>query len=397
MATPHEGIVNLKNSFDEACNFLKQVGKFETITPKGTTFFAEVGQVTKGERSGQMVIKFFQKDLEFGRSYRCCWGKYYSCNRTRIGMYCKTLDSAIGKDIPKIKHKASNYFSEQDMEDLIAADPDKYIGEKGLILKARQYSIGSYRFDLLFKDRHGSKLLVELQKGTLDRNHTYKILDYYDEYKQKKPSEFVELMVIANRIPVERRNRLYSMGISFKEIPKSFILDEIQQRLTVTEDGSFAKEENKTIKTHADLSENDNEKSDSGSLKIDESKHKLSDVLDLLSKDLISMFNSFHATMGELSNKLFLNGKTPIRVRTNIRGVTYLVSEKKAFIYADFQKKSIGLNFYTGGNQIPGLHKTMWNVGGDNKGGRFNIRTEDDIGIALGYGKQAYDIAFEES
>jgi hypothetical protein len=115
--------------------------------------------------------------------------------------------------------------SEKLMEDAISSDPGKYLKEKGLRLVARQYSIGSYFFDLLFEDRHGAKLIVELQKGTLDRTHTYKILDYYDEYKDNNPNSFIELMVIANRIPHERRRRLESHGISWMEIPESEFID----------------------------------------------------------------------------------------------------------------------------------------------------------------------------
>jgi hypothetical protein len=115
--------------------------------------------------------------------------------------------------------------SEKIMEDAISSEPEKYLGEKGLRLVARQYSIGSYVFDLLFEDRHGARLIFELQKGTLDRNHTYKILDYYDEYKEKNPNAFIELMVIANKIPYERRKRLDSHGISWKEIPESEFSD----------------------------------------------------------------------------------------------------------------------------------------------------------------------------
>ena len=103
--------------------------------------------------------------------------------------------------------------SEKMMEDAISTEPEKYLGEKGLRLIARQYSIGSYVFDLVFEDKHGARLIVELQRGTLDRAHTYKILDYYDEYKEKNPNVFIELMVIANRIPHERRRTLESQGI----------------------------------------------------------------------------------------------------------------------------------------------------------------------------------------
>jgi len=46
-------------------------------------------------------------------------------------------------------------ISEKDMEEAIVRNPAKYIGEEGLRLVARQYSVGRYRFDLLFEDRHG--------------------------------------------------------------------------------------------------------------------------------------------------------------------------------------------------------------------------------------------------
>jgi len=111
-------------------------------------------------------------------------------------------------------------LTEKMMEEAIINNPAKYI-EEGLTLLNRQFRIGSYIFDLLFKDRHGAKLIVELQKGTLDRNHTYKIMDYYDEYKSRNPEQFVEIMIIANKIPRERRERLSSYGIAYKEIPES--------------------------------------------------------------------------------------------------------------------------------------------------------------------------------
>lgn len=112
-------------------------------------------------------------------------------------------------------------FSERDMESAIVADPEKYLGEQGLRLISQQYRIGSYIFDLLFQDKHGAKMIVEIQKGTLDRSHTYKILDYYHEYKEKNPADFIELMVIANKIPDERKKRLSDWGVSYKEVPEA--------------------------------------------------------------------------------------------------------------------------------------------------------------------------------
>jgi len=100
-----------------------------------------------------------------------------------------------------------------------------YINEKGLKLLARQYKIGSYIFDLLFEDRHGGKLIVELQRGTLDRTHTYKILDYYHEYKEKNPQDFIDVMVIANIVPPERKRRLRDLAIDYREIPVNVFVE----------------------------------------------------------------------------------------------------------------------------------------------------------------------------
>jgi RecB family endonuclease NucS len=109
-------------------------------------------------------------------------------------------------------------IDEKTMEDLIASNPERYLKESGLKLVDRQLRVGPYRFDLIFEDRTGAKLIVEIQKGTLDRDHTYKILDYYDAYKELNPREFVEVMLVANIIPIERKQRLSSRGISYREI-----------------------------------------------------------------------------------------------------------------------------------------------------------------------------------
>ena len=110
-------------------------------------------------------------------------------------------------------------ISEREMEDQIADAPERFL-EQNLTLVSRQFRIGPYIFDLVFEDRHGGKLIVEIQKGTLDREHTYKILDYYDEYRDRHPGEFVELLIVANCIPVERKKRLAAHGIAYREIPE---------------------------------------------------------------------------------------------------------------------------------------------------------------------------------
>ena len=134
-----------------------------------------------------------------------------------------------------------NTFSEKTMEDAIVKNPEKFINEEGLRLLARQYRVGSYIFDLLFEDRHGGKLIVEIQKGTLDRTHTYKILDYYHVYKEENPRDFIDVMVIANIIPPERKRRLNDLGVDYKEVSESiFITDQSEISSKIYEDESVS-------------------------------------------------------------------------------------------------------------------------------------------------------------
>jgi len=69
-------------------------------------------------------------------------------------------------------------FSEKDMEDCIWDNPSNLIGEEGLVPIERQVNLDGFRADLLFGDSNGGHLLVEIQKGGLDRTHIWKILDY---------------------------------------------------------------------------------------------------------------------------------------------------------------------------------------------------------------------------
>lgn len=96
MVKPHQGHRFLAHSFSEAWTFLKAEGKVNLETKReGTPFQAEANLTTKGKHAGEKVIVFNQDGVEYGRSYSCCWGHYYNCNKTRIGMYCEALDSFI--------------------------------------------------------------------------------------------------------------------------------------------------------------------------------------------------------------------------------------------------------------------------------------------------------------
>ncbi len=91
MVEIHEGEIQLSHSFDFVWTNLKLVGKIGLRTSAGTNFKA-CSSITRDLRC---VIRFFQNKKEYARAYECCWGHYYNCNRTRIGMYAKALDDSM--------------------------------------------------------------------------------------------------------------------------------------------------------------------------------------------------------------------------------------------------------------------------------------------------------------
>jgi hypothetical protein len=91
----HQGEVELKHSFDVVEAWLRKKGKAALSTAAGTRFTARTTVTQRGKHTGEPVIRFFQGNTEFARAYKCCWGHYYNCNRTRMGMYCQALDSEL--------------------------------------------------------------------------------------------------------------------------------------------------------------------------------------------------------------------------------------------------------------------------------------------------------------
>ena len=89
----HQGIVDLSYTFEEVRDILEKKETQKLITSGGKAFTASAGKT----RDGRKVISFFQDGIEFARAYECCWGRYYNCNRTRIGMYTSALDCSMKK------------------------------------------------------------------------------------------------------------------------------------------------------------------------------------------------------------------------------------------------------------------------------------------------------------
>ena len=108
-------------------------------------------------------------------------------------------------------------MTESEMEDLLWEHSEKLLGEELTKFK-RQQSSAVGRSDLIFKDSIGRFLVIEIKRGTLKRGAIPQLLDYYGMMKGRFPSEVVELMVIANEIPKERRLACELYNIEPREI-----------------------------------------------------------------------------------------------------------------------------------------------------------------------------------
>ncbi len=95
-------------------------------------------------------------------------------------------------------------MTEREMEDLLWEHPEKFLNEP-LKKFQRQPASGVGRADLVFLDRLDRILVIELKRGTLQRGAVPQIVDYHAMLKSRFPEKSVELMIIANSIPLERR------------------------------------------------------------------------------------------------------------------------------------------------------------------------------------------------
>ena len=90
---PHEGKVTLEHTFRQARAWLERHGPADLRTSRDTPFEAMASDVQRGAHRGQKVIRFMRDGQESARAYACCWGHYYNCYGTRIGMYCAAVDA----------------------------------------------------------------------------------------------------------------------------------------------------------------------------------------------------------------------------------------------------------------------------------------------------------------
>jgi len=108
-------------------------------------------------------------------------------------------------------------LTEREMEDLLWFHPEKFFNES-LTQFRRQPQSKVGRADIVFKDRLGRLLVIELKKGKLERGAIDQLLDYFGMLKLEFPDTSVELMIIANIIPEERQLACQKHDIDCKVI-----------------------------------------------------------------------------------------------------------------------------------------------------------------------------------
>ena len=129
-------------------------------------------------------------------------------------------------------------MTEREMEDLLWKYPEKFLNET-LAQFRRQQSSPVGRTDLVFEDRLGRILIIEMKKGKLQRGAIEQLHDYYGTLKKEFPDKSVELMVVANIIPDERRLACEKLDIECREISDKKFRDVAEEMGYVFEsDGS---------------------------------------------------------------------------------------------------------------------------------------------------------------
>ncbi len=114
---------------------------------------------------------------------------------------------------------------EKDFENIICKYPD--LIEDGLKFKGNQFNIDGKYVDIIFEDRFGQRLIVELKRGTVVRKDVAQLLDY-EGYFVSQDNPTTRVMLVGNRIPNNLKLSLDHHGFEYKEIPVLTLKNKLQ-------------------------------------------------------------------------------------------------------------------------------------------------------------------------
>lgn len=112
-------------------------------------------------------------------------------------------------------------MKEKIMQELIIHFPSDILEEAGLTYLQREVKTGNNRLDLIFLDRRGRHVLVEVQSGSLDTKHIDRHIDYSEGYLEGHPTVDILILYVANYIDIHRKNFLQRRGYEYKEISET--------------------------------------------------------------------------------------------------------------------------------------------------------------------------------
>lgn len=116
-------------------------------------------------------------------------------------------------------------MTEQEFETILAKHSS--LIEDGLRLLGRQVGLGRKHLDLLFEDRHGQRLIVELKKGPILRDHVAQVMDYEGHFLSPDDPT-TRVMLIGNRVPENFRRSLNHHGVEWREITVARLVDSMR-------------------------------------------------------------------------------------------------------------------------------------------------------------------------
>lgn len=135
---------------------------------------------------------------------------------------------------------------EKDFENVLHRYPE--LLEEGLKFSGRQVNVGGKFVDLLFEDRFGQKLVIELKKGIIKREHIAQLLDYEGHFlTDDNPN--IRVMLVGNRVPPNLRNSLDHHGFEWKEIKVSELIAYLKNKNDIEMLAQFVEEAQTTSAT----------------------------------------------------------------------------------------------------------------------------------------------------
>jgi hypothetical protein len=140
-------------------------------------------------------------------------------------------------------------MDEKTFEDIICRYPE--LIEAGLSYKGRQVVVREKRLDVLFGDRHGQTLIVELKKGTVRREDVGQLLDY-EGYFVSLDDPNVRVMLVGNRVPENLRRSMDNHGFEWREYTIGFLITFLREKCAFDLLGRFTSEELLALDTRED-------------------------------------------------------------------------------------------------------------------------------------------------